>query len=299
MAEETDVNFDQADEIRRQAAIDRMEAMAERAAQAREAQEAQKRMSRIENGATGFTSNKSGSKDANSSEDLVQSLLQTAQEISQRQSSTLRMKSFFDDSTELARIQRPDGFFDRSVNQWLSKIGPACEGMRFVSDYVADYCLGMNDMLEQYSFMKNANSKTIAGRCDPRNPGDSMFNSQDKFRHCLAYCDSSSRGPGGQDAARLFSWARETRDLIWKPASNTFSNASAASRTDGISAWAPSRLAREYATQVRSEWIDSGHDIEANEIGIISGQKGLRCRDACAGYQPIYVLPRPMPETPQ
>lgn len=86
------------------------------------------------------------------------------------------------------------------------------------------------------------------------------FKGQDKYFHCMANCESASRGIGGKMAAALISNARETIDF-------------------------PKNIFAKGLT-IDETLNDFKEDMEANKRGYDAGSKGLRCRGTCNYYIP-------------
>lgn len=112
------------------------------------------------------------------------------------------------------------------------------KGERFVGQFVR----GMMDSLNQYVEMHFSN---VIG--------------QDHYYHCVAHCDASSRGPGGQLASKLVGYLRESTDAI------------------------KNRNGRGGA---RHAVIDSFVDSYVNRIGYGGSQSGTRCNVQCARLKP-------------
>lgn len=126
---------------------------------------------------------------------------------------------------------------------WISadiqdKIGTALgkfEGAR-------DFSLGVVDFLNNYSAMREAN--TIDA---------------DKYYHCLANCEATERGPGGEAAALLISYGRELVDIPKYT-------------LQGVP---PEKIIQEGII-----------DLEANRVGREGALSGVRCTDACKPTKP-------------
>jgi Serum amyloid A protein len=111
-------------------------------------------------------------------------------------------------------------------------------GERFIGQFLR----GMVDSAEKYIDMHFSN---VIG--------------QDHFYHCMAHCESSSRGPGGQLASKLVGYARESTDAL----KNSTREGSA-----------------------RHAVLDSFVDSYVNRIGYEGGRSGTRCNVQCARLKP-------------
>lgn len=199
----------------------------------------------------------------------------------------------FVDSQEKPIVERPNEF-DHYVNGWNESVAPSCNGVRFVSGFVADYCLGISAFTEQYAYMKNANNKTMVLRCDLRGGSGSMFDGQDKYRHCMANCEATNVGVMGLLAAMQINIIREVVDVARKPLLSTYKSYKE-HQEFGLVARPESGggVVSQYGRNLIREAADSIDDMKANFKGISGGVKGLRCRDACDGYRPFYIVPKP------
>jgi Serum amyloid A protein len=107
---------------------------------------------------------------------------------------------------------------------------------------VLDFAEGVKDFWKNYQEMKAQN---VIGA--------------DRYYHCMANCEASQRGSGGQIAADIISSGREFVDR-------------------------PKNITRGMT------WADSTADCEgdmrANRIGQEAGTKGVRCYDACNQFRP-------------
>ena len=107
--------------------------------------------------------------------------------------------------------------------------------------YVVDKAMAFTDFLGNYVEMRIANTKGA-----------------DKFFHCMANCEASSRGPGGQDAAQMISDERERSDFGRNVNKLGFAEALRDCRADNV----------------------------ANRVGRDAGRSGERCYDACERFRP-------------
>lgn len=105
-----------------------------------------------------------------------------------------------------------------------------------------DFSKGIDD------FFKNFDAMVAAG-----------WKGADRYFHCMANCEASSRGPGGELAAKLMSIGRETFDSVKNV-------------VKGMS-W-------------RDSIADCRGDMAANRVGQQAGHAGERCYDACRPLRP-------------
>ena len=117
----------------------------------------------------------------------------------------------------------------------LSKIGAA---VAFSGDAIG----GGFDFMKNYAKMYWANTKGA-----------------DKYFHCMANCEATERGAGGEYMAHLISNTREASDL-------------GRAETKGIS-----------SEQAMKDVIE---DLFVNRVGRQGANDGLRCNDACNWFKP-------------
>jgi|GEM_PF-4760575 len=92
------------------------------------------------------------------------------------------------------------------------------------------------------------------------------FAKSDKYYHCMANCEASSRGVAGQNAARALSCFREASDVIV----NTLLKGKPL----------------DYTLK------DSPNDMSANRLGLEKGRAGVRCSSACHSYERNWPEPK-------
>lgn len=123
----------------------------------------------------------------------------------------------------------------------------ASEWVNSDSDWEAEFDYqfgkGCGDFVRNYQEMKQKNTKGA-----------------DKYYHCKANCEATSRGPGGEAAAKTISYGREATDTV---TNTTFKGMS-----------------------LKDSLADSRADMHANRVGQEAGARGLRCADACHRFRP-------------
>jgi hypothetical protein len=130
------------------------------------------------------------------------------------------------------------------ASEWGSKDGyDPLRGYSNALETMADFIGGVKD------FLKNRNEMVALGR---KGAGD-------KFYHCMANCEATQRGPGGEAAAEIMSTIREYPYGAFK---NTV--------VDGMS-WEASQK-------------DIREDMAANRFGREAARAGERCLDACRPF---------------
>lgn len=283
--------FDAADEQRRQLQIDRMLEMSEQREQIREAQ-----LQKLTLMSAMRPSTVDGQR-VQAEEPVQKDILKIVQEAAQalRQKQELsRLRANFNDATEKPFVEKPTKALDNFVNGWNESVAPSCDGMRAVSNFVGDFCQGVSAFTQQYAFMLNANDKTMVPRCDVRGAvKGSYFENQDKYRHCMANCESAEVGRTGEIVARSISLGREITDVAVKPAAAAMQayDRQRSAKVDLLSS--ALTAAKTYSSALSAEYAASKDDMKANNLGASAPAKGLRCRDACAGYRPFYITPKP------
>ena len=283
--------FDAADEQRRQMQLDHMLEMADQREQAREAQ--RQKLALMSAMRPARVDGQQVQAEKSKQYDILQVVQEAAQALRQKQAIS-RLRANFNDATERPFVEKPTKALDNFVNGWNEGVAPSCDGMRAVSGFVGDFCQGVSAFTEHYAFMLNANDQTMVPRCDIRGEvKGSYFEKQDKYRHCMSNCESAEVGWVGERVARSISWGREISDVAIKPAMAAMKAYDAQRNTgaDGISSGIAA--ADVYRSALSSEYAASKDDMKANNIGASAPSKGIRCRDACAGYRPFYIIPKP------
>jgi len=283
--------FDAADEQRRQMLLDHMSEMADQREQAREAQRQKLALMSVMRPA--MVDGQQVQSEKVLQHDIITVVQEAAQALRQKQAMS-RLRANFNDATERPFVEKPTKVLDNFVNGWNEGVAPSCDGMRAVSGFVGDFCQGVSAFTEHYAFMLNANDKTMVPRCDMR--GDvkgSYFKDQDKYRHCMANCESAEAGRMGEIVARSISWGREISDVAIKPSMAAISAYDVMRNNENDRISSGIAAASVYRSALSSEYAASKEDMEANNIGASAPGKGIRCRDACAGYRPFYIIPKP------
>jgi hypothetical protein len=112
-----------------------------------------------------------------------------------------------------------------------------------VVEAATDFAGGVADFLDKYREMKAVNTKGV-----------------DKFYHCMANCEASQRGLGGEIAAKGISYGREATDSV--------------------------RNVIEKGMSPSDSIADCMGDMKANRVGQKAGVAGERCYDACGEFRP-------------
>ena len=105
-------------------------------------------------------------------------------------------------------------------------------------DYWRDFGGGVGDFLDNYQDMRDAN--TIGA---------------DKYFHCMANCEASKRGPGGEDAAIGISETREWVDENIKGDDPCYCNEDRAANAQGRSC-SPKKSCKEQCKSLRPPGLD-------------------------------------------
>lgn len=283
--------FDAADEQRRQMQLDHMSEMSDQREQVREAQ--RQKLVLMSAMRPAMVEGQQVQSAEGKQHDIMKVVQEAAQALRQKQAIS-RLRSDFNEATERPFVEKPTKALDNLVNGWNEGVAPSCGGMRAVSGYIGDFCQGVSAFTEHYAFMLNANSETMVPRCDLRGEyREGRFKKQDKYHHCMANCESTEVGWMGEKVARSISWGREISDVAIKPAAAALSaygvqrNTGADRISSGIAA------ANVYRSALSKEFAASIEDMEANNTGASAPGKGIRCRDACEGYRPFYIIPKP------
>lgn len=149
-------------------------------------------------------------------------------------------------SDEGDEVSCPSG---ERTSPWMSQDGfDPLSGYSKTLETMSDFVGGVGDFVRNRSEMVDANVKGA-----------------DKFFHCMANCEASSRGSGGEAAAKIMSYGREA--------------------TDTVRNVLPKELTGKGMT-FEASLKDSRADMAANRVGFDAGRSGERCLDACRPFRP-------------
>lgn len=131
------------------------------------------------------------------------------------------------------------------ATEWVGKDAwyDVSELAKAVVDYVKDCVGGAEDFVNNYNEMKSANVRGA-----------------DKYFHCMANCQATERGVGGEHIAIAISYGREASDMVRNPI--------------------------EKGLSVQDSLKDARGDLEANRIGREGAGTGVRCYEACHQFRP-------------
>jgi hypothetical protein len=138
--------------------------------------------------------------------------------------------------------EAPDGSVPgERTSDWLSHDILRVAGHQGAKDFCSDMIGGVSDFVHNYNEMKAANVKGA-----------------DKYFHCMANCEATQRGAGGEAAATAIGYGREATDSI----KNLFKGMS-----------------------LKESLADCKDDLQANRVGRDGANAGTRCYDVCERYR--------------
>lgn len=143
-------------------------------------------------------------------------------------------------------INKSDPFGLEEDGLWSRAKEVVHKAYEAVKDYVEDFSGGVDDFYRNKQTMIDANTKGV-----------------DKYYHCMANCEATQRGPGGEAAAKLLSVAREVRDFPINVAPKD---------------WHGKGL------PLSESWKDINEDLDADRAGQEAGRGGKICHAGCSQY---------------